>query len=101
MRCTVPPLDTFMVASPSGGASRYVVGREQVNMRPGVLVRCPTGVPFRELARFVRSKARAQAALSADGEGGEPAALALVAAVSLPPADLDPSSADRAAPEAT
>ncbi|MGK3983243.1 hypothetical protein WME99_09400 [Sorangium sp. So ce136] len=62
---------------------------------------CPTGVPFRELARFVRSKARAQAAPSADGEGSEPAALALVAAVTLPPADLDPSSADRAAPEAT
>ncbi|WP_437311466.1 hypothetical protein [Sorangium sp. So ce388] len=62
---------------------------------------CPTGVPFRELARFVRSKARAQAALSADGEGSEPAALALAAVVPLPPADLDPSSADRAAPEAT
>ncbi|XXY49535.1 hypothetical protein WME91_00070 [Sorangium sp. So ce269] len=62
---------------------------------------CPTGVPFRELARFVRSKARVQAAPSADGEGSEPAALALVAAVPLPPADLDPSSADRAAPEAT
>ncbi|MGX5653603.1 AraC family transcriptional regulator [Geodermatophilus nigrescens] len=45
-RCTVPPLDTFMVASPVGGASRYVVGRQQVNMRPGVLFRCPTGMPF-------------------------------------------------------
>ncbi|XYI03171.1 hypothetical protein ACMHYB_26790 [Sorangium sp. So ce1128] len=62
---------------------------------------CPTGVPFRELARFVRSKAMAQAALPADGEGSEPAALALVAAVPPPPVDLDPSSADRAAPEAT
>lgn len=46
MRCTVPLLDIFMVASPAGGASRYVVGREQVNMRPGVVFRCPTGVPF-------------------------------------------------------
>ncbi|WP_438044163.1 hypothetical protein [Sorangium sp. So ce128] len=63
---------------------------------------CPTGVPFRELAGFVRAKARPQAAPSADGAGsGEPAALALVAAVTSPAADLDPSSADRAAPEAT
>ncbi|WP_437581097.1 hypothetical protein [Sorangium sp. So ce887] len=62
---------------------------------------CPTGVPFRELARFVRSNARAQAGLSADGEGNAPAELALVAAVTPPAAALDPSSADRAAPEAT
>ncbi len=62
---------------------------------------CPTGVPFRELARFVRSNARAQAALSADGAGNAPAELALVAAVIPPAAALDPSSADRAAPEAT
>ncbi|PWW20886.1 AraC-like DNA-binding protein [Geodermatophilus normandii] len=46
LRCAVPPLDVFMVASPVAGASRYLVGREQVAMRPGVLFRCPTGVPF-------------------------------------------------------
>ncbi|XXX81962.1 hypothetical protein WMF30_24695 [Sorangium sp. So ce134] len=61
---------------------------------------CPTGVPFRELARFVRSKASARAAMSADGEGSAPSDLAL-AAVTAPAAALDPSSADRAAPEAT
>ncbi|WP_437878660.1 hypothetical protein [Sorangium sp. So ce513] len=61
---------------------------------------CPTGVPFRALAGFVRSKASAQAPLAVNGAGGGPAALALVAAVTPPAADLDPASADRAAPEA-
>ncbi|AUX42975.1 hypothetical protein SOCE26_044150 [Sorangium cellulosum] len=63
---------------------------------------CPTGVPFRELARFVRAKAKPEpsGALLAVGQGAEPAALALVAAVAPPPAELDPSAADRTAPEA-
>src|SRR3712207_820605 len=46
LRCVVAPLDTFMVASPVSGACRYVAGREQVDTRPGVLFRCPTGVGF-------------------------------------------------------
>jgi hypothetical protein len=62
---------------------------------------CPTGVPFRGLARFVRSKAAPAAALPAGGDASEPAALSLVAAVTPPAAELDPSSAHRAAPEAT
>ncbi|WP_437563759.1 hypothetical protein [Sorangium sp. So ce542] len=62
---------------------------------------CPTAVPFRELARFVRSKASAARALALDGEGSAPADLALASAAARPAAALDPSSADRAAPEAT
>ncbi|MGY1714350.1 AraC family transcriptional regulator [Geodermatophilus sp. SYSU D01106] len=46
LHCAVPPLDTFLVASPVSGACRYVTGREQVDTRPGVVFRCPTGVPF-------------------------------------------------------
>ncbi|MGY1615732.1 AraC family transcriptional regulator [Geodermatophilus sp. SYSU D00691] len=46
MRCAVTPLSELVVASPVSGGCRYVAGREEVTTRPGVVLRCPTGVPF-------------------------------------------------------
>ncbi|MGY1663730.1 AraC family transcriptional regulator [Geodermatophilus sp. SYSU D00705] len=46
LRCAVAPLSDLVVASPVSGGCRYVAGREQVTTGPGVVFRCPTGVPF-------------------------------------------------------
>ncbi|MGY1742952.1 MULTISPECIES: AraC family transcriptional regulator [unclassified Blastococcus] len=46
MRCAVASLSDLVVASPVSGGCRYVAGREEVVTRPGVVLRCPTAVPF-------------------------------------------------------
>ncbi|PRY14536.1 hypothetical protein [Kineococcus rhizosphaerae] len=42
MRAELAPMDSFLVAAGVRGSSRYAVGREQVDMRPGVVFRYPT-----------------------------------------------------------
>jgi hypothetical protein len=52
---------------------------------------CPTGVPFRELARYVRSKASIPGATAAEAEG-EGASTALAGTGARPAAQLDPAA---------